>query len=523
MPWEVKKDGDQYCVHKKGGDKIKGGCHPNRAAAVKHLKALYANVEDASMAANTVKILGRAERDKLPAHVFADPDNKLFPIQSQDDLKTQLPLISRLGESGKTLLERVTSIAKGKGWTLPAAFGAEIEDDSPFIESEPVDFEGGEDSYEEGEFVVYPQRKLFPAGWYESHNFGMTPEELSVVPFTCSMAPLDLDHHDTVIKDEFIGHGRNFTAGWEGDDWVMRGDIAVHQKLDPLLKEETKMSTTWDRGTKDLTKIALLLNPRIPDASLKDFAAFAKAKHTTNSGKTAIQNLHDHSVRGGAVCSGDNADMASKEEHKAIQAVHDSMVAAGAKCESERSPIWSYYTDPGDAGLEEDNVNLAATQNGAGSGTTPPAPAAATPPVTPAEMSDAQNPQLAALQRQIDDMAKETRRAKAQAAFNMLLGRKVITPGLQGHFEALFEQLMEDDQKATASVKFGAKDTDAGTRTEVLLAMFGAVKPHKHDQEMIPAGDRVLFEDEPDTQEKESRRSRLGKLAKEFAGVKGGK
>lgn len=46
MPWEVKKNGSQYCVYKKGASSpIKGGCHGTKKAATQHMKALYTNVE----------------------------------------------------------------------------------------------------------------------------------------------------------------------------------------------------------------------------------------------------------------------------------------------------------------------------------------------------------------------------------------------------------------------------------------------------------------------------------------------
>lgn len=43
MPWEIKKKGSQYCVHKKGSSSpVPGGCHSSRADAIKHQRALYA-------------------------------------------------------------------------------------------------------------------------------------------------------------------------------------------------------------------------------------------------------------------------------------------------------------------------------------------------------------------------------------------------------------------------------------------------------------------------------------------------
>lgn len=47
MPWKIEKRGNQYCVVKKSsGETVK--CHPTREKAEAHLRALYANVEDAA-------------------------------------------------------------------------------------------------------------------------------------------------------------------------------------------------------------------------------------------------------------------------------------------------------------------------------------------------------------------------------------------------------------------------------------------------------------------------------------------
>src|SRR5574342_426969 len=44
MPWEIKHEDGKYCVHKQGSDTpVPGGCHEDRADAIKHMRALYAN------------------------------------------------------------------------------------------------------------------------------------------------------------------------------------------------------------------------------------------------------------------------------------------------------------------------------------------------------------------------------------------------------------------------------------------------------------------------------------------------
>jgi len=49
MPWIVKPEGDQFCVFKKGGGKVK--CHKTRKEATAHMRALYANSKEFSEAA----------------------------------------------------------------------------------------------------------------------------------------------------------------------------------------------------------------------------------------------------------------------------------------------------------------------------------------------------------------------------------------------------------------------------------------------------------------------------------------
>ena len=46
MPWKIVRQGKMQCVVKKeGGETVK--CHPTRAKALAHMRALYANVPEA--------------------------------------------------------------------------------------------------------------------------------------------------------------------------------------------------------------------------------------------------------------------------------------------------------------------------------------------------------------------------------------------------------------------------------------------------------------------------------------------
>ena len=58
MPWKVYKETGRYCLYKKNadgskGDKVPGGCHETADEARKHQAALYVNVEEALLEADT--------------------------------------------------------------------------------------------------------------------------------------------------------------------------------------------------------------------------------------------------------------------------------------------------------------------------------------------------------------------------------------------------------------------------------------------------------------------------------------
>lgn len=496
-----------------------------------------------------MKLYTKKDRSKLPDSVFADPASRLFPIRTLEEATESVALLGRLPvEKSAPVLERVKQIMNTKGWKI-AGFGEEVKfEDSDLVVGDAVLFERGDDSYAEGDYIVYPNRKLFPAGYYKSHNYDMTPEELTVAAYSTPEVPLDIDHKDSIIKDEYIGIARNFNANWEDDTLVKRGDIAIHKLLDPLLKDETKMSTTWNRATKELDKVALLLNPRIPDAELKPafeaFTAFAKT-HQTYSGLRAVQSLHDRAVQGGAVCSADNAKMASKAENKAIQKVHDDMVAAGATCESmsdASSRVYEYYSNiPAftGAGLLGDRqptptpaadppVSSPAEAGGGGTNDASGSAGEGSQDMTEAEkaaMSGA-NPELVAMQKKIDEMARKNRQKDADIAFSDLLRANKILPGAKAQFMALFEQLSADDEADQATVKFGEKDSDALSRADLLKTLFAGTKAHRHDEEFLKvrvggkdAEGEALYEDTGDSHDET--RKRTSARALKYAGVNG--
>jgi 2'-5' RNA ligase len=56
MPWKIKEEGDEFLVVTKDTDKVVGR-HPSRTSAVRHMSALYANVDDAKALVNITAVI----------------------------------------------------------------------------------------------------------------------------------------------------------------------------------------------------------------------------------------------------------------------------------------------------------------------------------------------------------------------------------------------------------------------------------------------------------------------------------
>jgi hypothetical protein len=66
MPWSLQNRDGKWCVVKQGAaDPVPGGCHPDRASAIKHQRALYAN---------------EARVASMYAELDAQPDEVLEPV-----------------------------------------------------------------------------------------------------------------------------------------------------------------------------------------------------------------------------------------------------------------------------------------------------------------------------------------------------------------------------------------------------------------------------------------------------------
>ncbi|MGN6810144.1 MAG: hypothetical protein ACTHMP_04660, partial [Thermomicrobiales bacterium] len=266
--------------------------------------------------------------DALPLDSFGDPDNRLFPIVDQDDVDSAAHLIGK-AKNPAAVKRRIVAIAKRKGLKIPDAWAGDAKHSA---------FTADLSHFGETCGMVLRRGKHFEAGEYADKAYSMTPEELLAAVADFQPVPLDLEHTPTVL-DGKLGELRAVELGADG--WSLYGTVALPQWLDEQLGGECKVSCTWDRNTKTLTKLALVNNPRVPDAAI--MAAFAASqRHDTADGQFTLQMIHDLAARAGAICDVGNARTSpgdvppipfnSKHEAAAMQAIHDHAAQHGAVC-----------------------------------------------------------------------------------------------------------------------------------------------------------------------------------------------
>lgn len=125
MPYEIRKDGDRYCVHnQETGDKVPGGCHPTHALALGHMRALYVNVPDART---------KAAEDKKPYGdvSYADPGyqpdgKKRYPIDTAEHVRAAWSYINQAGNAARYSAKQREAV-KARIRAAAKRLGIEIE------------------------------------------------------------------------------------------------------------------------------------------------------------------------------------------------------------------------------------------------------------------------------------------------------------------------------------------------------------------------------------------------------------
>lgn len=331
------------------------------------------------------------QRAALSPEDFGDPDRRLFPILTQEDVNLAPRRISFFPNADE-LKERLISIALRKGFSLPEIWVAKNEAEeeleatasafsvSEISESGIAEFELDADTKKStNDGWVYRTGKIFEAGQYKDKKFEISPEELCEAIADFKPVDLDLEHMPTILDGKL---GRLEAVALGADGWSLIGTVKLPKWLDEQLGDaDRKVSATWDRATKRLNKLALVRNPRVKDAAV--MAAFVahefsdsvedatedelataltslleeKFSSKTWAGKDLLQSIHDMTSRSGAVCmenekefnEAKEAGFVSADEAKNIQQIHDAALRGGAQCyfikerSGEDSP--SYYNN----------------------------------------------------------------------------------------------------------------------------------------------------------------------------------
>lgn len=259
--------------------------------------------------------LTKAQRDKLPLDDFGWPERRLYPIVDQDDVDSAASLLGKAPESEReTIKKRIAAIARRKKLALPDAWQTDARMSVEF---------GLGDGATSGGWVIR-RGKIFEAGHYpDKDNFYMSPEELMALAADFTQpVPLDLEHVPTVL-DGKLGELRKVETSEDG--WELYGEVALPDWLDTLLADTPrKVSVAIDTAARRLSKLALVLDPRVPDAAL--MSAFTAA-----SGQPGPDDME--TLRGAALRF---VELASRRHSAAdmrdIQAIHELTVKQGAVC-----------------------------------------------------------------------------------------------------------------------------------------------------------------------------------------------
>ncbi len=237
--------------------------------------------------------LSKDDRDKMPKEDFGDPDNRMIPINDQEDADASKAMADKHKDPAM-VKKNVKSICKKKDLKHP--FGEDTDADgdndgdknsatysatSATVDPDIVRVEFAADMSGrrvEGNMVVIPCPVVFRCGDYPDKSFSLTPEEAqfsSVPTFPTGGVDLDLEHKPTVLSGK-LGVLSKFNAV-AGDPWTLAGECKIPLWLDSILgPEERKLSVAFHRQTKQVIGCGIVRNPRITDAGM--MAAFAAAE-----------------------------------------------------------------------------------------------------------------------------------------------------------------------------------------------------------------------------------------------------
>lgn len=170
---------------------------------------------------------------------------------------------------------------------------------------------------------------IFKLGSYADKDFSLNADEARQAVSQFQPVAIDSEHKASIF-DGKLGSLRKVDIS--GD--TLYGEMDVPRWLHDLFPDTPiPVSTTWHRAGKRIIGLALAANPRVSEAAMMSACAVAFARHDTWDGQAAMQEMHDHAAKNGAICNAP-IKMHSAHEVSAMQKVHDTTVAHGARCNS---------------------------------------------------------------------------------------------------------------------------------------------------------------------------------------------
>jgi hypothetical protein len=296
-------------------------------------------------------------RRNAPEGSFGDPKKRAFPVEDQEDLEHAAELLHHASDPS-AVRARLTRIAKRKGLALPKSW-QETAAMSDSVRFDLVGFELGTGTIE-GDEVLYEDVLIFRCGDYPDKKFSLDENEAEEAieafePVLNELAHVNSQFGEKTILDGKLGEVRDAWISDADDGSVeVRGDVTIPLWLDKIWEGKKQISAVWDRTSKTLEGLGLVVKGRVKDAAL--MASFALANpedldaifaegggYGTPHGRMAVQGIHDMAAQHGAMCSpgsspaishigGPSAGFTSRRERKGLQKIHDAAVEHGASC-----------------------------------------------------------------------------------------------------------------------------------------------------------------------------------------------
>lgn len=213
------------------------------------------------------------KRAKYPLKYFGDPENREYPIEDQDDVRSAARLLGKAKDPQK-VKRRIIAIAKMLGLEIPKAWqkAAPVR-----MSTQPFDMAlFGND----GEMVTYTG-KVGEAGSYPDvvpGGFDLTEEDIDDAIAHFEPVLNDMEHLPDKGVKTILDNKLGFISNPVRVDNEIFADVTVPKWLAALVEDKPiSISLGWDPVEKRITRSAIVLDPRVEDAQV--IAAFSNSGH----------------------------------------------------------------------------------------------------------------------------------------------------------------------------------------------------------------------------------------------------